>query len=69
LSYSRAKGVFAGMNLNGSAITEDKGDARNLYGSPMPLADIFAGKAQPPDAGRAFLNEVQKYAGQSKPGD
>lgn len=69
LSYSRAKGVFAGMNLNGSAITEDKGDARNLYGSPMPLADIFAGKAQPPEAGRAFLNEVQKYAGQSKPGD
>ena len=66
LSYSRTRGLFAGTNLNGSAITEDEGDARALYGSPMPLAEIFAGKAQAPDSGRSFLNEVTKYAGQSR---
>jgi lipid-binding SYLF domain-containing protein len=66
LSYSRTRGLFAGTNLNGSAITEDESDARNLYGSPLPLGDILAGKAQPPDAGRPFLNEVAKYAGQSR---
>jgi len=54
LSYSRARGLFAGTNLNGSAITEDQGDARNLYGSPVSLADIFLGKVQPPEAGRSF---------------
>lgn len=50
-------------------IAKDQGDARNLYGSPISLADIFAGKVQPPDAGHSFLSEGQKYAGQSKPKD
>jgi SH3 domain-containing YSC84-like protein 1 len=63
LSYSRGRGLFAGTNLNCSAITEDRGDARNLYGSPVPLADILAGKAQAPNAGRSFVNEAAKYVG------
>ena len=66
LSYSRSRGLFAGTNLNGSAITEDEGDARSLYGSPLPLTEILACKTQPPDAGRTFVNEVAKYAGQSR---
>ena len=63
LSYSRSRGLFAGTNLNGSAITEDEDDARRLYGSPVSLSDILAGKTRAPDAGRSFLNEVAKYAG------
>lgn len=63
LSYSRARGLFAGTNLNGSAITEDEDDARRLYGSPRSLPDIFAGRTIAPDAGRSFVNEVAKYAG------
>lgn len=66
LSYSRSRGLFAGTYLNGSAITEDESDARSLYGSPLPLTEILAGKTQPPDAGRTFVNEVAKYAGQSR---
>ena len=66
LSYSRTRGLFAGTNLNGSAITEDEGDARSLYGSPLPLSEILAGRTQSPDAGRTFVNEVAKYAGQSR---
>ncbi len=67
VSYARSRGVFAGTNITGSSITEDEGDARTLYGSPMSLADILSGKAQPPDTGESFLNTVQKYAGQTKP--
>ena len=67
VTYARTRGVFAGMNITGSSITEDEGDTRSLYGSPMSLADIFAGKAQPPSTGGSFLNAVQKYAGQMKP--
>jgi lipid-binding SYLF domain-containing protein len=66
LSYSRTRGLFAGTNLNGSAIAEDEADARTLYGSPLPLAEILAGRTQTPDAGRIFVNEVAKYAGQSR---
>jgi lipid-binding SYLF domain-containing protein len=69
LSYSRARGAFAGINIQGSSITEDEGDTRILYGSSMSLADIFGGKAQPPDAGASFLQTVQKYAGLAKPRD
>ena len=67
VTYARTRGVFAGMNITGSSITEDEGSARALYGSPMSLADILGGKTQPRDTGEPFLNTVQKYAGQMKP--
>lgn len=66
LSYSRARGLFAGTNLNGSAISEDTDDTRALYGSAISMAAIFAGKARAQDVGRTFLEEVAKYAGQSR---
>jgi lipid-binding SYLF domain-containing protein len=69
LTYARAKGVFAGFNLTGSSITEDQDDARTLYGSPVSLADILAGKVQPPSATQVFLETVGKYAGQTKAND
>lgn len=69
LSYSRARGVFAGMNMNGSAITEDRSDTKALYGSEMPLADIFSGKVKASDTNNPFLNTVEKYAGKSKKKD
>jgi|SRR5579863_6585646 len=67
VTYARTRGVFAGMNITGSSITEDEGDARTLYGSPMSLAEILGGKAPRAASGETFLNTVQKYAGQTKP--
>lgn len=64
LSYSRNRGLFAGTNLEGSAITEDEEEARSLYGSKVPLRDILAGNTQAPDAIRGFVSEVAKYADQ-----
>ena len=64
LSYSRNRGLFAGTNLEGSAITEDEEEARSLYGSKVPLRDILAGNTQAPDADRGFVSEVAKYADQ-----
>lgn len=63
LSYSRARGVFAGMNMNGSSITEDHSETRSLYGSDMSLNDIFSGKVKSPEAGDSFLKTVEKYSG------
>jgi lipid-binding SYLF domain-containing protein len=64
LSYSRTRGLFAGTNLDGSAITEDEDEARTLYGSKVPLQDILAGKTQAPSTSRGFVSEVAKYADQ-----
>jgi SH3 domain-containing YSC84-like protein 1 len=69
LSYSRARGVFAGIDLNGSAITQDKDETRVLYGKLVPFTDILSGRVNPPDTSAPFLQAVRKYAGQSEGGN
>jgi lipid-binding SYLF domain-containing protein len=62
LTYSRARGLFAGIDLSGAAITQDKDETRLLYGSFQPSADILAGKVQPTSASEPFLTAVRKYS-------
>src|ERR1700730_8321436 len=66
LTYSRARGIFAGIDLNGSAITQDKDETRLLYGSFMPFSDILSGKVQATASSAPFLTAVRKYSVQSK---
>src|SRR5579859_216919 len=49
LTYSRARGVFAGIDLNGSRIAQDQDETRVLFGKMVPFADILAGKVAPPE--------------------
>ena len=55
LTYSRARGVFAGIDLNGSAISQDKDETRVLYGKMVDFADILNGKIAPPAESAPFL--------------
>jgi SH3 domain-containing YSC84-like protein 1 len=66
LTYSRARGVFAGIDLNGAAITQDKDETRVLYGSFEPFPDILNGKVPPPSSSEPFLAAVRKYSGQAQ---
>jgi lipid-binding SYLF domain-containing protein len=66
LTYSRTRGVFAGIDLNGSAVTQDKDETRILYGSFVPFADILSGKVPPKEASEAFLAAVRRYSGQAR---
>jgi len=66
LTYSRARGVFAGIDLNGSAITQDKDETRLLYGKFVPFSEILAGKVEPPSGTEAFLAAVKKYTGETR---
>jgi lipid-binding SYLF domain-containing protein len=66
LTYSRARGLFAGVDLNGSAITQDKDETRLLYGKFVPFSDILDGKVEPTVSSEAFLAAVRKYSAQSK---
>jgi lipid-binding SYLF domain-containing protein len=66
LTYSRARGVFAGIDLNGSAITQDKDETRILYGKFVPFEEILNGKVAAPSMSEPFLASVRKYAGEAK---
>jgi lipid-binding SYLF domain-containing protein len=65
LTYSRARGIFAGIDLNGSAVTQDKDETRILYGRFVPFADILSGKISPKAASDPFLAAIRKYSGQA----
>ncbi len=62
LSYSRARGVFAGIDLSGSKIAQDRDETRILYGKMVPFATILSGKVTPPNGSEPFLAAVRKYA-------
>ena len=66
LTYSRARGIFAGVDLSGAAITQDKDETRLLYGSPESFADILNGKVQATSDSEPFLAAVRKYSRQAK---
>jgi lipid-binding SYLF domain-containing protein len=66
LTYSRARGLFAGVDLSGAALTQDKDETRLLYGSFQPFADILSGKVQATATSKPFLAVVRKYSAQSK---
>jgi len=66
LTYSRARGLFAGVDLSGAAITQDKDETRVLYGKFFPFNEILNGKVEPTASSESFLTAVRKYSVQSK---
>jgi lipid-binding SYLF domain-containing protein len=66
LTYSRARGVFAGIDLNGSAVTQDKDETRLLYGRFIPFHDILSGQVRPKEASEPFLEAIRRYSGQAR---
>lgn len=66
LTYSRARGLFAGIDLTGASLTQDKDETRILYGRFVPFADILSGKIRPTTVSEPFLATVRKYSIQSK---
>jgi lipid-binding SYLF domain-containing protein len=62
LSYSRARGVFAGLELNGAVIKQDDDDTRILYGKEVSFKDILTGRVHAPQGSERFVSAVRKYA-------
>jgi lipid-binding SYLF domain-containing protein len=59
LTYSRAQGLFAGVDLNGATISADKDGTKMLYGRSIPLGTILSGGVAPPDASKPFMSAVR----------
>jgi len=66
LTYSRARGLFAGVDLHGAALTQDKDETHLLYGKFVPFSDILSGKVEATASSRPFLSAVRRYSEQSK---
>jgi SH3 domain-containing YSC84-like protein 1 len=66
LTYSRARGAFAGVTVNGASITQDKDGTRILYERMIPSAQILKGQVKAPEGSHKFLATVRKYGTQAK---
>ena len=68
LTYSRAKGAFAGISIGGSYVEPDRDSNQALYGRPVPFQAILTGKVRPPSdrATQAFLNAVRSAKVEAK---
>ena len=66
LTYSRARGVFAGISLNGAVIKQDKDDTRALYRHMVTFKTILTGVAAAPEGSAPFVSAVEKYAALAK---
>jgi SH3 domain-containing YSC84-like protein 1 len=62
LTYSRARGVFAGIDLNGASIKQDRDETAVLYGKILPFQVILSGKTEAPESSHTFLATIRKYA-------
>lgn len=55
LSYSRAQGLFAGINLSGGVVKPDSDDNQDLYGHPIAPREVLSGTVQTPAAADPFI--------------
>ena len=62
LSYSRTRGVFAGVALDGTVVSRDSSEDRELYGREVGNQDILMGEVPAPAAARALISELGRYS-------
>jgi len=61
LTYSRSRGAFAGVSLNGSVVQPDDSGNRAMYGNNVDRGAILNGRVRPPAAARPLLREVERF--------
>jgi SH3 domain-containing YSC84-like protein 1 len=67
LSYSRARGLFAGVSLEGSTLRPDNGANKNLYGKEVTAKSVVFEKGVPaPDSAKGLLATLEKASPKNK---
>jgi lipid-binding SYLF domain-containing protein len=66
LTYSRSKGVFAGLTLEGAVVEQDNDSTRAIYGKHMMFRNILSGKAATPAVAQAFVKAVSDAGHQAQ---
>lgn len=62
LSYSRSRGAFAGISLDGSTLRQDADDNKAIYGKEVTPQQIISGAVPPPDSVKPLLDALNKYS-------
>jgi len=62
-SYSKSKGLFAGLTLEGTVLIERKDANRDFYGSPVPARDILGGRVPPPEVASRLYEIIEAAEG------
>jgi lipid-binding SYLF domain-containing protein len=62
LTYSRTRGIFAGVSLNGAVVKQDKDSTREFYGHMVSFPASLKGEVDPPPAANPFLSSLAKWA-------
>jgi lipid-binding SYLF domain-containing protein len=63
LSYSRAKGVFAGVSLSGAVVRTDESADKAMYGSSVTRDALIHGEVPVPEAAAPLLHTIHQFAG------
>src|SRR5579862_5320855 len=66
LSYSRNKGLFAGISLDGTSVSQNKVDTEIYYGSPQDFQNVLKGNVGVPDGAVEFVRTVAHYFAKGK---
>jgi SH3 domain-containing YSC84-like protein 1 len=66
LTYSRSKGAFAGLTLEGAVVQQDNDSTRAIYGKHMRFRNILSGKASTPRSADAFLRAISDASQQAR---
>src|SRR5712671_844530 len=62
LTYSRTRGIFAGVSLNGAVVKQDKDSTREFYGRMVPFRTALTGEIEAPAGANEFLSALAKWA-------
>jgi lipid-binding SYLF domain-containing protein len=66
LTYSRSRGIFAGISLQGATLRPDKESNNELYRSHKSNQQIVMGKTAPPKAAAGLRNDLSKYSAKTE---
>jgi lipid-binding SYLF domain-containing protein len=66
LTYSRSQGLFAGLDLDGTVLSQNADDTRSFYGANVPFETVLHGGQPTPEAARPFVRTVARYFVTSK---
>src|SRR6202142_4284617 len=69
LTYSRAKGAFAGLTLEGASLRQDNDSRHAIYGHRVTTRALLLGKVPAPSAAQPFLAEVRGAKAQARDSD
>jgi lipid-binding SYLF domain-containing protein len=61
LSWSRSRGLFAGLSLEGSTLRPDESENNKLYGQKLSNKEILNGDVRTPEGAHAFVVELNRY--------